>query len=165
MRALYPEDHSPNSPLRLLASVYRQLEDNSKEKTVLEKLVELSASELGAMERLATLAEQAEDWSAMGQYVERALGVQPLSAETQRQAALVAEKIGRDEDAMRAYRAQLSLDPIDPSLVHYRLALALRKKGLVDEAKRHALMALEQTPRYQKAQQLLLELVESGASR
>ncbi|MFO0820616.1 MAG: peptidase MA family metallohydrolase [Pirellulales bacterium] len=165
MRALYPEDHSPNSPLRLLASVYRQLEDNSKEKMVLEKLVELSASELGALERLATLAEQAEDWSAMGRYVERALGVQPLSAETQRQAALVAEKIGRDEDAIRAYRAQLSLDPIDPSLVHYRLALALRKKGLVDEAKRHALMALEQTPRYQHAQQLLLELVESGASR
>lgn len=165
MRMLFPHDHSAASPLRALASVYRQLKDNSKERAVLEKLVELSASELGAWERLAELAEQAEEWQAMGRFVERALGVQPLSAETQRRAALAAERLGRDDDAIAAYRAELSLDPLDPSLVHYRLALALRKKGLLDAAKRHTLLALEQTPRYQDAQRLLLELVETGAPR
>jgi hypothetical protein len=45
----------------------------------------------------------------------------------------------------------LRLDPIDPSELHLQLATTLEEQGDLPAAKRHALLALEETPRFRKA--------------
>jgi hypothetical protein len=52
----------------------------------------------------------------------------------------------------------LLLDPIDAAELHLKLATALRETSDLPAAKRHALLALEETPRYRAAHKLLLEL-------
>ena len=63
-------------------------------------------------------------------------------------------------DAVREYRAVLSLQPADAVDAHYRLAAALHMTGEKTEAKDEVLTALEDAPRYRPAQKLLLELSE-----
>ena len=61
--------------------------------------------------------------------------------------------------AIESYRALLLLEPFDPAEIHLKLATILEKTGDLPAAKRHALFALEQTPRYRPAHQRLLAIV------
>ena len=53
------------------------------------------------------------------------------------------------------------MDLTDPASIHYRLAVAMNKQQLTSQAKRHLLMALEESPRYQDALQLLAKMSKS----
>ena len=66
--------------------------------------------------------------------------------------------VDRFEDAVREYRAALSLAPHDRAAAHYRLAAALKGAGSTEAARREVLLALEIAPRYSQALSLLLEL-------
>jgi hypothetical protein len=52
----------------------------------------------------------------------------------------------------------IQLDVPERADAHYQLATLLNKRGDLAEARRHTLMALEETPRYRAALRLLLEL-------
>jgi tetratricopeptide (TPR) repeat protein len=110
--------------------------------------------------RLTELASQAENWELAKKYSLRWLGVNPLQPMPHRRAAEAAEKLGDDPLAMDSYRALLLLDPIDPADLHLRLATALQRTGQLPAAKRHALLALEETPRFRAAHKRLLEIVK-----
>jgi Flp pilus assembly protein TadD len=62
------------------------------------------------------------------------------------------------KQAVREYRAVLTLNPPDRAEAHYRLAMALAKMSETSAARREVLAALEIAPGYRPAQQLLLEL-------
>ena len=64
-----------------------------------------------------------------------------------------------DALAIDSYRALLLLDPFDPSEIHLKLSGALERRGDLEGAKRQALLALEETPRFRAAHQRLLEIV------
>ena len=53
------------------------------------------------------------------------------------------------------------LDVTDPVAAHTDLAEVLLRNGNIKEAKRNILTALEIAPTYERAQSILLELVES----
>jgi tetratricopeptide (TPR) repeat protein len=159
MRALYPEDASAAGPLALLASVYRELGENSAEREVLEKLAKLSADNVDAFARLAEIGAASGDWELTRKSATRWLAVNPIVPEPHRLAAKAAEELKDDALAAKSYRALLLMNPFDPAEAHFQLASALRRTGRLDEAKREVLLALEETPRYRAAQQLLLELV------
>ena len=93
-------------------------------------------------------------------YSQRWLGVNPLQPLPHRRAAEAAEKLGDDALAIDSYRALLLLDPIDPADLHLRLATSLEKAGELPAARRHALLALEETPRFRAAHQRLLAIVD-----
>ena len=57
-----------------------------------------------------------------------------------------------------------ALTPADMAGAHYLLARQLHAAG-DPEAKRHALLALEETPRYRDAQQLLLTIVDGHVTQ
>lgn len=160
LRTLYPADTSPGGGNALLAKIYRGLKENQREREVLETLAGLAADEVDVFDRLITLAAEAEDWRMLQKYVAKRLAVNPLLAEPHRRAALAAEKLHDDVAAEEAYRALLLLEPFDPAETHFRLASALMRQKKTAEAKRHVLLALEETPRFAAAQKLLLELVE-----
>ncbi|HEV3024771.1 MAG TPA: hypothetical protein VGX76_19980, partial [Pirellulales bacterium] len=93
------------------------------------------------------------------------LAVNPLQRPPHRNLAMAADRTGNDVLAIDANRALLLLEPIDPAEIHFRLASLLHHTGDLEGAKRHALEALEEAPRYREAHRKLLEIVRDIAKR
>lgn len=161
MLRLYSHDSGSDNPYTLLAQVHRELGENSAERAVLEKLAALSASDVETLERLTELTREAEDWTMTRDYALRWLAINPLQPAPHRAAATAAEHLHDDALAIESYRALLLLDPFDPAELHLQLATALQRTGDLPTAKRHALLALEETPRYRAAHRRLLEIVRA----
>ena len=172
MRQLYPADEGATNPYAMLAQIYRELEDATQERAALEKLGELTDDDVETFARLIELTTTAEDWAATRKYALRWLAVNPLQPAPHRAAATAAEHLSDDGLTIDSYRALLLLSPFDPAEVHLKLATVLQRTKDLAAAKRHALLALEETPRYRAAHQRLLEITrlveqnieKSGAS-
>ncbi|MCI0357519.1 MAG: tetratricopeptide repeat protein [Planctomycetaceae bacterium] len=161
MRELYPNDAGAANPYSLLAQVHRELKETKKERAALEKLAELSADDVEMLARLTELTVEGGEWEATRKYALRWLAVNPLATEPHRRAAAAADALQDDALAVDSYRAILLLAPFDPAQAHLQLATALARVGDLPAAKRHALFALEETPRFRAAQRKLLEIVEA----
>ncbi|MGQ0634531.1 MAG: peptidase MA family metallohydrolase [Planctomycetaceae bacterium] len=159
MRQLYPADSGADNPYILLARVHRELRETGPERAVLERLAELSADDVEMFARLTELTVQLEDWPAARTYALRWQAVNPLLPAPHRYAALAAERLSDDRLAIDSYRALLLLDPADEAQLHLQLAAAWQRAGDLLAAKRHALLALEEAPRYRAAHRRLLEIV------
>ena len=156
---LFPDYVGGGNAYSLLARAHRELGDAKAEREVLGEWARRSADATDAYTRLATLAEEAGDWAAVEQNALRMLAVNPLTPAPHRWLAKAAEKLNRPDEAIAAYRALLEFDTTDPVDAHYRLAKLLQSRGDSDEARRQALMALEDAPRFLDAHRLLLELI------
>lgn len=163
MIRLYPAGAGAGNPYALLAKAHRELGETAEERAALETLAALTADEPDALLRLMELAAAAADWPAVTKHGLRMLAVNPLVKTPHRQLAAAAEHAGDDALAIESYGALLLLDPIDPAELHYRLAVLLHRSGDLRAAKRHALEALEEAPRYRAAQRELLAIVEKIA--
>lgn len=159
MRALYPDDETAAGPHVLLGEVYRELKEATAERAALERLAELSDDDVDMFARLVELTTKSEDWKAVQKYALRWLAVNPLTAAPHRAAATAAEALGDDALATASYRALLLLHPFDPAEIHLKLAALLERSGDLAAAKRHVLLALEETPRYRLAHERLLAIV------
>ncbi|WP_254507990.1 tetratricopeptide repeat protein [Anatilimnocola floriformis] len=159
MLELFHEDASSGGPYAALAHIYKEEKDAAAEKAALIKLASLSANDLDGLLRLCELTADAGEWKETEKYALRAIAVNPLLPAVHRQAARSAEQAKNYALAADSYRALLLLEPFDTAELNFQLATALQKQGKLPEAKLFALRALEETPRYRAAQQLLLELV------
>jgi tetratricopeptide (TPR) repeat protein len=155
---LLPDYTGAGNGYSLRARAHRELGDAKAEREALEALAARSSDSLDAYERLAELAAEADDWPAVALNAQRMLAVNPLTPTPHRRMAEAAEKQGRSDDAIAAYRALLEFETTDPVDAHYRLAVLLRGRDDNEKARRHVLMALEDAPRFLAAHQLLLEL-------
>jgi tetratricopeptide (TPR) repeat protein len=164
MLRLYPQDASAEGPYALAASLHRALGNAAQERQVLAAWAELTADQVDVLSRLAELALEAQDWELARRTAERWLGVQPLAPAPHRAAARAAAALGDAQLAIDSYRALLLLDPLDPADLHYQLATWLFRQGDHAAARRHALLALEQTPRFRAAHRQLLEIVRGRPS-
>jgi tetratricopeptide (TPR) repeat protein len=160
MIELYP---AGGTPYALLARIHREEKDAAAEREALLKLAALTASDLDVFARLAELSAEAGDWETVRRFILRSLAVNPLHPETHRRAAQAAEQLNDHSLAIESYQALLQLEPFDTAELHYRLATNYRDLKKLAEAKRHVLLALEETPRYRAAQKLLLELVPADS--
>jgi tetratricopeptide (TPR) repeat protein len=159
MVELYPEDGGAGNPYTALATVYRELGDAKQERAALERIVSLTDDDVDALSRLMELSLANEEWAAAAKLADSLLAINPLRPAPYRGLASAAERTGNDQRAIEAWRALLALDPLDPAEVHYRLATLLHKTGDLKAAKRQALEALEEAPRYRAAQRELLAIV------
>ena len=130
---------------------------------MLTSLAELSADDVAALARLTELASEAKDWPMTLRYANRLLAVIPLQRAPHRHVATAAQATSNDALAIDSYRALLLLEPTDPAEIHYQLATLLQRTGELATAKRHALQALEEAPRYRAAHARLLEIVAAIA--
>jgi tetratricopeptide (TPR) repeat protein len=151
MVELFPGDIGPASPYRMLARVFHELGENREERAVLQQLCERSASCIDAYERLGELAVSDGDWEMARSVAQRWLAVNPLTPAPHRLAAAAAEKLGDHSLSISSLEAILLLDPIDPAEAHLQLATELDQQEDYVAAKRHALLALEETPRFRQA--------------
>ena len=67
---------------------------------------------------------------------------------------------GQTAEAVRNFRVALAAGPIDRASAHADLAEGLLAQGNRAEAKREALAALEIAPTFERAQEILLKLVD-----
>ena len=64
------------------------------------------------------------------------------------------------EAATREFRSVIALNPVDRALAYTDLAESYYRSGKKAEAKKQTLAALEIAPTYERAQELLLKLVD-----
>ena len=153
----FPGYIGPDNPYKLLAEIYRSLNDTNAERAVLARWAELDADAADTFMRLAEMAASTGDWQVAKTNAERYLAVNPLVALPHRQLAQANEALGQKEEALRAWTTLLRLDPPDPAEAHFRVAVLMDEKRNPD-AKRHLLRALEEAPRFREAHRLLLQM-------
>lgn len=158
MRQLYPNDAGDDSLYPLLARVHHELKETDAERATLEKFAELSDDNADMFERLTELTAQAKDWERTREYALRWLAVNPLNPTPHRKAAQAAEELHDDQLAADSYRALLLLNPVDVADLHLRLSTATQRLGDLAAARRHALLAVEEAPRFRQAHKQLLAL-------
>jgi tetratricopeptide (TPR) repeat protein len=162
---LYPEQKGGETPYRPLVAAFRALNDTAGELEVLKKWVEVDDEAADAYLRLMELAAAEKDWATVARNSERYLAVNPLVPPPYRYLAQAAAASGDDSTAVVAWRTLIQLDVPERADGHFQLAGLLHKRGDTAEARRHALMALEETPRYRAALRLLLELSRARADK
>lgn len=159
MRKLYPNDEGDDSLYPMLARVHHELQETAEERAVLERFAELSEDNVDMYARLTELTSQAGEWELTRKYARRWLAVNPLQPAPHRIAADAAEHLQDDRLTIDSYRALLLLNPIDTAELHLRLATVLQRAGEMQEAKRHALLAVEEAPRFRAAHRQLLAIL------
>jgi tetratricopeptide (TPR) repeat protein len=155
---LYPAQKGGDSAYRPLATALRALNDTAGEREVLRKWVEVDDEAPEAYLRVAEFAAAEQDWPTVVRNSERYLAVNPLVPAPYRFLAQAAAGRGDDSAAVVAWRTLIQLDVPERADAHYQLARLLHKRGDNSEARRHALLALEETPRYREALRLLAEI-------
>jgi len=158
----FPEQTGEDSTWALLARAQRGLKNTNAERAALEKWSKLDGEAFDAFDRLSELGVLESDWKFVRDNARRALAVNPLVPRPHRFLAQSAEALGRDAEAINANRVLLLLDPPDPADTHFRLARLLHKQR-EPEAKRQALQALEEAPRFRDAHKLLREIQGTNA--
>ena len=158
---LYPEYRGPDNGYALLSMIARSAGDEQAEFEMLKKSSALQSAATEVYERLAGLAAGRSDWQESSKQARRWLSVNPLIPAPHRAFAEASENQGDFENAISSLKALTRMDPFDPAETYYRYAVALNEIGKTELAKREVLKCLEEAPRYRKAHQLLLHLVES----
>ena len=154
---LWPEQHDAESAYALLAQAQRELGETAAEMALLEKVATLSSDAADACARLMDLAATRHDWRAVILNADRLAAVNPLLPAPHRAAAEAHEALGETTAAIASYRTLLRLAPPNPAELHYRLARLLHATGDAG-AKHEVLLALEETPRFRAALDLLLAI-------
>ncbi len=159
---LYPQQKGSDATYRQLATTFRSLNDTAGERDILKKWVEVDDEATDGFLRLSEIAAAEQDWATVARNCERYLAINPLVAPPYRYLAQAAAGTGDDSTAVVAWRTLIQLDVPERADAHYQLARLLHKRGDTAEARRQALLSLEETPRYRAALSLLLELSRSG---
>ncbi len=146
-------------PIFLLAKVHQELGEIEKERNILNRITSLSSDSLPALTRLSELAESEKQWTDLLTHSEEFLAVDPLRSDGHKTLALAASELQQPKKTLQALSALASMSPIDPALIEYQLAKTHLSLDDFDQAKTHAMLALEEAPRYRDAHRLLLEIV------
>lgn len=161
LRTMLPDDSSNEGVYAILASIYRGKENEEEERSALVKLTKRSSDCREALFRLIEIDEKRSDWASLEKWCEQMQAINPIRSDLQQLRSLTYEKLGNATKAVEALSASLELQPTDPAIIHYRLAVSLQSLGKNELAKRQVLMALEESPRYRDAIELLVRISKS----
>ena len=162
----WPEDSTDASALVKQAAIYRQMGNTTALHQTLSKIVELDPHSSEPRTNLLALDRNSKNWQAVAKHTKALLEIQPMQASTLEMLAQASEETQQPQDVIASLQALSHLDPLDPAQLQYRLALAHHRLGQQPhQAMRHCLMALEESPRYAEALQLLLQLQSAPSLR
>ena len=157
-QAMFPDYAGPDAPALYLAQLAQARGDLHG---ALDQIVKISAHNETAWEPNLTeadLRQQLGDTAGALVPLQRLVWISPYDISVHTRIAEIAARQGNHALAVRERRAVVALDPPDAAGARYALALALNGAGDVTGARRELLALLEQTPAFEKAQTLLLEL-------
>jgi predicted Zn-dependent protease len=159
-KTLFPEYVDENNPYVLLANIYWK--QNRRHEAVAE-LEYLTANNGKAFQEAVRLSEwqlALADTAAAARAIERALAIFPYDVKLQHQYGRLVLALRQPQTAVRVFRTVLALNPVDRADIYCWLAQAYLLWGQRQQAKKHALLALEIAPTFERAQEILLQTVE-----
>ena len=157
-QAIWPDYAGPNGPAMQLAMIDQK---RGNLKAAVEQLSRITTRNNTAWEPNvleADLREQLGDTTGMKRALERLVWIYPYDVAMHVRLAVASTKTKDFKRAILERRAIVALDPPDKLDAQYELARALIDGGELVEARRTLLGVLEQSPAFEKAQTLLLEL-------
>lgn len=160
---MFPDYGGSDSPWWYLARVHAARGDTAAALAALDRLGQLSESNLAAMRFEADLRAASGDVRGAANALARTVDVYPYDLDVLTRLAELRTGAGDAAGAVRARRAVVALGPPDRADALYRLAVAYRDAGELDAARRTVLRALEVAPNFDAALELLLELRGIGA--
>ena len=160
--ALVPVARGRGSPHAQMAEIAIEKKDYTRAIAELQALVAVDFDNLDAARQLALLMRQAGlDDAAMVRAVNaRIVAIDPFDLEARVVLGRLAMQRHEPDAATRHFKVVLALGPVDAAAAHTDLAESYFKAGKKAEAKKQTLAALEIAPTYERAQELLLSLVE-----
>jgi tetratricopeptide (TPR) repeat protein len=161
--ALVPVGRGPNSAHAQLAEIALARKDRARAITHLQALVAVDFDNIGAARQLAGLLREAgvNDPATLRPVYERIAAIDPFDSEAHGILGRLAMQRNEPEVASREFRAVLALNPVDRAAAITDLAESYLRSGKRAEARKETLAALEIAPSYERAQALLLELVDA----
>jgi tetratricopeptide (TPR) repeat protein len=162
--ALVPIAGGKDSPHAQLAEIAIEKQDRTRAIAELQALVAADFDNIDAARKLATLLRQAnvDDPARLRSVYERIAAIDPFDAEAHTMVGRLALQRNEAETAAREFRTVIALAPVDRAAAYTDLAESYWKSGKKAEAKKQTLAALEIAPTYERAQELLLKLVDGG---
>ena len=160
--ALAPMATGDGSAHLPLAAIALEREDRERAMGHLEAHLEHDHRALGAARQLAVLAEEAGDDRRRRRAYELVAALDPFDAEPHQSLGRLAMAVGDTATAVREFSIALAAGPIDRVSAHVDLADGHLATGDLDAARREVIAALEIAPTYERAQEMLLDIVEAG---
>jgi cellulose synthase operon protein C len=169
--ALVPIARGAGSPHDEMASIALERKDLARATTELTALVAADFNNVEAARKLADLLRQSDgmDSARLGPVFQRIVAIDPFDGDAhaalgrmamQRDTTAGAAGAASADVASREFRTVLALNPVDRAAAFTDLAESYYKAGKRAEAKKQTLAALEIAPTYERAQTLLLKLVD-----
>ncbi len=158
---LLPDATGDDSPNVQIAAIALGRNDRARAIEALESVLATDFENILAARQLADVLreEGISDPDRLSPVYERVVAIDPFDAEAQAQVGRLAMARGEPAEAIPAFQKVLALRPVDRAAAHTDLAESYLRSGRPAEARRQTLAALEIAPSYQRAQDLLLELV------
>jgi len=157
---LAPTANGDNNPNKMIAAIATETKDVPRTIQALEALLKVESADIESARQLATLLEPLGDAKRTEDAYRRVVGIDPFDRDAQAAFGRLALKRKDNDAALRAFRAVLASNPPDRATAHVDLAEAYVLAGQVAEAKKEILAALEIAPSFERAQDLLLKVVE-----
>ncbi len=160
--ALVPFATGDASPWRLLATTALKQDRPADARRFLEEILEHDHTAVQALRQLVAQARGPEDTALRQRAAERLIEVDPFDAAAHSALGDLALARGDVPVALRELQAAVDAGPPNPAEALTSLAEATLRTGQRDDAKRHLIKALESTPRHERAQELLLQIIDGG---
>ncbi len=157
---LVPQTMGDESARTLLAGLAQERGDVDAALEQLDAVVKESHTAIESARKLMTLGRQANQLSRARAGAERVLTLDPFDGAAHAEVGRAALAAGDIPAAIAALERGLALRPADVVTQHTDLAEAYLRAGRPDDARKHAILALEQAPRFERAQELLLQIVD-----
>lgn len=157
---LVPFATGDDSPWRLLAAVATRQDRPDDARRYLARLLEVDHTGAPPLRELVALARDAGDDAQRKLAADRLIEIDPFDAAAHSALGELALARGDLAEAQRELQTAVDAGPPNPAEALTSLADVTLRSGDVAQAKQHLLRALESTPRYERAQDLLLQIVD-----
>jgi tetratricopeptide (TPR) repeat protein len=156
---LAPQASGDASPLALLADIAQQEGDIVSARKHMRRLLTNDHANVNAARRLASWSTAADATDDLEFALRMIADLDPFDADAHAQLGSRLLAKGDFAAALVEFQATLALGPANLAEAHADLADVLIKLNRRDDAKRHALLALQQAPTFARAQDLLLAAI------
>jgi tetratricopeptide (TPR) repeat protein len=159
---LVPLAGGTDSAHEQMAAMALEKKDTTRAIAELTALVAVDFNNVDAARLLASLLRQAnvDDPAKLHPVYQRIAAIDPFDADAHANLGRLALQRNQADAAAREFRTVLALGPVDKAAAFTDLAESYFQAGKRAEAKKQTLAALEIAPTYERAQGLLLKLVE-----
>ncbi len=159
---LVPMMSGESSPSMQIVEVAMATGNKARAARALEAMTAHDHTAVEAARQLVGLLDPDKDQDRLRVALQRVVAVDPFDAAAHTTLGRLSLAAGEHAEAVKNFRVALAAGPIDRASAHADLAESLLVSGDRAEAKRQALSALELAPTYERAQAILLKLVEGG---